>query len=224
MSQPLHGAGLTAVICVLAVLVAGCGSSAQSHNARQLENASILSGTAPLSERLVKQSEIESASDTAAVRTFLQLWSLLQFQAWDQAEEVFQPGLRSTIGPSLLAEALAADVIVWQATKPHIVTTRAIDSKARITFLARGETGAVIPTSISFERTNGSWLVSYLPLLDWALQRTAQTQAQARIAPLATKPSAEAVRQGFAASVLQSTYLERGSRAHAAGGHAAAKP
>ena len=70
------------------VIGVGCGNSAQTREAQKLENTSVLSKTAPLGERLLKQSEINSVSDSAAVRTFLQLWSLLQFQAWDQAERL----------------------------------------------------------------------------------------------------------------------------------------
>src|ERR1700704_5453151 len=87
VSRPFWCTALTALACLSAVVALGCGSGEQKHQAQQLENASILSGTAPLSKRLVKQSEIESPSDSAAQRSFLQLWSLLQFGAWDQAEQ-----------------------------------------------------------------------------------------------------------------------------------------
>jgi hypothetical protein len=199
------------LICLFGVVALGCGSSTQKRQAQQLENASVLSNTAPLSDRLVKQSEIGSASDAAAVRTFLQLWSLLQYQAWDQAEQLFQPGLREAIGASLLSQALAQNVVMWQATKPKIVTATG-GATAVITFMARNEVGAMVPASISFQQTGGSWLVSYFSLLDGAIQRTVQQRTQAQIEPLATKPSPEAVRQGFAAMPLQSNYLERQAR------------
>jgi hypothetical protein len=200
---------LAIMICATATFVAGCGTGAQRHAAQQIENVSVVSNAAPLSERLVTQSEIASASNTAAVGSFLKLWSLLQFQSWDQAEQLFEPGLRSVIGASVLAQALAADVIVWEAARPKIVAANATATSAVITFLARGETGVVMPSSISFERIGGSWLISYFSLLDAAIQRSVQARAQAEIEPLATKPSPEAVRQGFNALVLQSTYLER---------------
>lgn len=210
-----HGVALTAVACLYAALILGCGASAQKHEAQRLENASILSGTAPLDKRLVKQSEIESASDSAAQRSFLQLWSLLQFGAWDQAEGLFQPGLRDTIGASLLAQALAQNLIIWQATKPRIVSARATGTTAVVSFLARDEKDSVVPASISFQRSRGVWLVSYFSPLDGAIQRAVQLRLQAQIDPLATKPSAEAVRQGDSAARLQSTYLERQLRATA---------
>jgi hypothetical protein len=157
----------------------------------------------------------------------LELWSRLQFQSWEQAERLFQPGLRDAIGASLLAQALESDLIVWQATKPKIISAHSTGATAVVMFLAHSETGVVTPTSISFERTDGHWLVSYFSLLDEALQRTVQTRAQAQIEPLATKASPEAVRQGFNAAALQSSYLERRLRPTAAEGHgvaAAGKP
>src|SRR5438309_806857 len=111
------------LFCVsAAALSAGCGGTAQKHQAQQLENLSIVSATAPLRDRLVKRSDVEAASDVSGARTFLQLWSLLQYRAWDQAVAMFQPGLREAIGPALLTGALAREVIVWQATKPQIVS------------------------------------------------------------------------------------------------------
>jgi hypothetical protein len=208
------------IMALSAAVLAGCGSSAQKRQAQQLENVSVLSNTAPLGERLVKQSEVESASDTAAVHTFLRLWSLLQFEAWGEAEQLFEPGLRKAVGPALVAQALAADLAVWQGTKPKIVTARTTGPTALIMFLARSETGSVTPASISFERTSGSWFVSYFSPLDTALQRWVQTRTQAQLEPLATKPSPEAVRQGVNALALQSTYLEH--RAPATRGRAGA--
>jgi hypothetical protein len=220
--RPCKHAIFIALISLSAVLALGCGGSTQKRQAQRLENVSVLSNTAPLSDRLVKQSEVRSASDTAAVRTFSQLWSLLQYQAWDQAEQLFQPGLREAIGASLLSQALAQNVVMWQATKPKIVTATSHGSTALITFLARNEAGTVVPASISFQQASGSWLVSYFSLLDGAIQRTVQRRTQAQIEPLATKPSPEAVRQGFAAMPLQSNYLERQARAAAKRGHGGA--
>ncbi|HLB21605.1 MAG TPA: hypothetical protein VK605_05810 [Solirubrobacteraceae bacterium] len=196
----------------------GCGDSAQKHEAQQLESASILSSTAPLGQRLIKQSEIQSTPDSAAQRTFLRLWSTLQFGAWDQAEQFFQPGLRDTIGVAVLAQGLAQGSLIWQATKPRIVTARVTGETAAITFLARDEKDNVAPASISFTRTHGVWLVSFFSLLDGALQRAVQLRLQAQLEPLGTKPSADAVRQGSAAAALQSTYLERQLRPTSAKG------
>jgi hypothetical protein len=206
---PLGGLLVAALMLVSSTVVAGCGSAAQTHAAQKLEGASILSKTAPLSERLVKQSEIEAASDTAAVRTFRQLWSLLQFQSWDSAEQLFEPGLRNAIGPSLLAETLEGGLIIWQATKPRIVSAHDSGGMATITFLARDEQDNVVPTSISFGGTPGNWRVSYFPLLNGLIQRTVQLRVQAKLEPLSTKANAEAVRQGDNAANIQSTYLER---------------
>jgi hypothetical protein len=207
-----------ATLAVSASMVAiGCGDSAQKREARALESESILSDTAPLEQRLIKPSEIAAAPDSAARRTFLQLWSTLQFGAWDRAEQLFEPGLRSAIGPALLAEGLEQYLLIWQATKPRIVTAKVSGETATITFLARDEKDRVVPASISFTRSGGAWLVSYFSLLDGALQRAAQLTTQAQLEPLGTKPSAEAVRKGNAAAGLQSTYLERRQRPSAAG-------
>jgi hypothetical protein len=209
---------VAATLVVSAATVAiGCGESAQKREARALEGASILSDTAPLEQRLIKPSEIAAAPDSAARRTFLQLWSTLQFGAWDRAEQFFEPGLRSTIGPALLAEGLQQYLLIWQATKPRIVTAKVSGETATITFLARDEKDRVVPASISFTRSAGAWLVSYFSLLDGALQRAAQLTTQAQLEPLGTKPSAEAVRKGNAAAALQSSYLERRQRPSATG-------
>lgn len=217
-----HGAirvGLIAGGLALTITSGACGSGVEKSQARHLEDSSILSRTAPLEKRLVTQSEVESASDSDATKTFLQLWSLLQFQSWDQAERLFAPGLRRVIGASLLAQALRQSVIVWQGTKPKIVSARALGTAASIRFLGRGEGDEVIATSISFGRVGGAWRVSYFPLLDTALEHVAQLQAQAEIDPLATKPAPEAIRRGLKAAALQSHYLEgrSGANARAAG-------
>jgi hypothetical protein len=202
--------GVTGALCACVLLTAGCGSSAQKRQVRELENQGVLASTTPLGQRLISQAEVTGASDEHAAQTFLQLWSLLQFQSWDQAAALFAPGLRQTIGDGLLLQTLESNVVVWQGTKPKIVSATAkSDDTAVIRFFARNEVGTVVPTSITFERGSGSWLVSYFPLLDVALQRTAQIRAQGQIEPLATKPSPEAVRQGDSAFVLQSVYQER---------------
>lgn len=202
-------AAATLAVSASAMAAIGCGGSAQKREARALEGASILSDTAPLEQRLIKPSEIAAAPDSAAQRTFLQLWSTLQFGAWDRAEQFFEPGLRSTIGAALLAGGLEQYLLIWQATKPRIVTAKVSGETATIAFLARDEKDRVVPASISFTRSGGAWLVSYFSLLDGALQRAAQLTTQAQLEPLGTKPSAEAVRKGNAAAGLQSSYLER---------------
>src|SRR5436305_13219625 len=90
-----------AIGLVSALPIAGCGQEAQKSQAQKLENVSVLSKTAPLDQRLITQSEIASAPDKTGARTLLQLWSLLQYQAWDRAAQMFQPGLQKAIGTSL---------------------------------------------------------------------------------------------------------------------------
>jgi hypothetical protein len=211
ISSSLRAPGLAlAGACAAVALLAGCGGSgAQKSQAQALGNVSVLSATAPLSTRLVKQQEIASASDQAAVQTFLRLWSLLQFQAYDQATKMFQPGLRSAASDALLTQALSDSALVWQSGKPVIRSAEVKGPTALIRFFTRTETGQVVPTSISFERGHEGWLVSYLPLLDFLLQRGAQLRAQGAIEPLATKPAPAAVRQGADALLLQSAYRER---------------
>ena len=205
-----HIAAPMVAICLSAVCVAGCGgNSSLKQEARQLQKTSILTKTAPLGDRLITQREINSASDSAGVRTFLRLWSLLQFGSWDQAEQIFEPGLRSAIEPSLLAQALEVDSVIWQSTKPKILSARATRRSATISFLARNELGDVVPTSISFGGGLGSWQVSYFSLINPALVRAAQTRTQVAIEPLATKASAAAVRVGVNAGEIQGAYLER---------------
>jgi hypothetical protein len=99
--------------------------------------------------------------------------------------------------------------VVWQATKPQIVSATQSNGTAVIKFLARDEKNNVLPASISLQRGEGGWQVSFFSLLDGALTRSVQHREQASIDPLATKPAAEAVRQGEGAGSLQSTYLER---------------
>jgi hypothetical protein len=195
--------------CLAGALAAGCGTSEQNSQAQRLQGVSVLSATAPLRDRLITRSEVTSASDADAVRTFLQLWSRLQFRAWDQAVALIQPALREAIGPALLTGALAGDVIVWQATKPKIISASVTGGTAVITFVARDEGDHLLPAAISFQRAEGGWRVSYFSLLDGAVARAVQLRAQAQLEPLATKPNAEAVRQGQAAGAIQSVYLER---------------
>jgi hypothetical protein len=197
------GAGAT-------TLTSGCGESAQNKEAQQLENVSVLSSTAPLQSRIVKRSEIDAASDTYAVRTFLQLWSRLQFESWPAALELFEPGLRAAVGDSNLTQAFKAYTLLWQGSKPGVVNKRVNGNLATIEFVTRDEKNNLTPSSITFRRAGAGWLVAYMSLLDSALQRSVQTRVQAAVEPLATKrPAAEAVRQGFAALVLQSNYFQK---------------
>jgi hypothetical protein len=203
--------------CAGVMLLGGCGDKgAQQNQARALGNASVLSKTAPLADRLISESEIARASDAAAVQTFLRLWSLLQYQAWTRAADLFQPGLRKAVSDALLTQALSGNLLLWQSSKPVIRSAEVVKGVALIRFLTRNEAGQVVPTSISFERGRAGWLVAYFPALDFALQRAAQLRAQGVIEPLATKPSAAAVRQGADALLLQSTYRERLLRESAA--------
>src|SRR5437870_2885774 len=118
-----HTVVSTLILIGSVAILAGCSSSAQKREAQKLERLGIVSNTAPLPERLVTQAEVNSASDTAAVQTFLHMWSVLQFVATDQVEEIFEPELRQLIGPSLLAAAIEGEVIIWQATKPKILSS-----------------------------------------------------------------------------------------------------
>src|SRR5437879_3754202 len=102
--QSLRIATLAGLSCT--VIGVGCGNSAQTLEAQKLQNAGVLSKTAPLDQRLITQREIASAPDKSGARTLLQLWSLLQYQAWDKAAQMFQPGLQEAIGTSLLVQAL----------------------------------------------------------------------------------------------------------------------
>jgi hypothetical protein len=199
---------LTGTVLVAAVL-SGCGTKGQDKAAQRLANVSVLSSTAPLQSRMVTQAEVEHASDAAATRTFLQLWSRLQFESWPAALELFEPGLRRAIGDATLSQALGADLVLWQASKPGVVSTRVVGSIATIQFVIRDEKNNLVPSSITFRRSGRRWRVVYMSLLDTALQRSVQTRVQAAIEPLATKPAAEAVRQGYAALSLQSAYLQK---------------
>src|SRR5207244_10320157 len=136
---------------------------------------------APLSERLVTQAEVNAASDAAAIRTFLHMWSLLQFAATDQVEDIFEPELRTLIGSSLLAAAIEGELVTWQATKPKIVSASVTAGTAMIRFLALDETGKLRAASVSFRGGEGNWHVAYFSLLNGALQRAAQQSTQVRV-------------------------------------------
>jgi hypothetical protein len=208
----LKTGGLVVVLAigfVWALPIAGCGQEAQKSQAQKLQNAGVLSNTAPLDQRLITQSEIASAPDTNGARTLLQLWSLLQYQAWDRAAQMFQPGLQKAIGTSLLLQALEQGVLVWQATKPRIVSTTPAHGASWIAFLTRDEHDSVVPASISLQGGPGKWQVSYFSLLNGALARSVQLQVQAALDPLATKPNPEAVRQAIHAGTLQDAYLAK---------------
>jgi hypothetical protein len=208
----------------VAAVLAGCGESAQNKEAQQLENVSVLSSTAPLQSRIITQAELNAVPDGEAVRTFLVLWSRLQFESWPSAVELFEPALRDTIGDSTLVQALAADLAVWQGSKPGIINKRVTGASATIEFIVRVEKDQLSPSSITFKRSGKGWLVSYMSLLDSALQRSVQTRVQAAISPLGTKPAAEAVRQGYSALGLQSTYLQRELAAEARRKHGVSGP
>jgi hypothetical protein len=213
-----RGGALAARFATAAVLVmlVGCGEAAQRKEAQALQRASVVSSTAPLPDRLVTPAEIESVSDALAKKTFLQLWSLLQFRSWDRAATLFEPGLRRTVGLSTLTAGLEANLLVWQATKPKITSAGIAGGRATVTFLARDERNNVTPAAITFRGGKAHWHVMYFSMLNFALQRAVQTRVQGELEPLATKPNVEAVRQGLNASRLQNLYLERLTRSEAA--------
>jgi hypothetical protein len=213
-TAPRFAPAAMALAC--AAIVAGCGTSSQNREARQLEAGGVLSRTTPVGERLVAPSEISAASDRYGVRTFLHFWSLLQYGAVDRAELLFAPDLRHLVGAELLGQALASNLLIWQGTKPRIVAANGSATSVTIMFQARDETDKLLPGSITLRGGEGRWQIAYFSLLDFALQRAVQLRVQANIEPLATKPNPEAVRQGDAASAIQSTYLERLLRTEAA--------
>src|SRR5207302_11333906 len=100
-------------------------------------------------------------------------------------------------------------LLIWQATRPQIIIARVANGLATVAFLARAETGKLVPTSISFGGAAGSWRVAYFALLNLAIQRAEQLRVQAQLEPLATNPNPKAVRQGIYAASLQGIYLER---------------
>lgn len=177
-----------------------------------MQTTSVIAKNDPVKRFLVSQSEIERAPSGSVRRAFLQYWSDLQFQAWDTAAQTFEPDLRRYIGKDALMRALANQGSSYRSSRPDIVATTTNGSKALIRYFRIG-TQDTAPTSISWVRANGRWMVAYDPLLDQALGDLRQLETQQNINPLEQKPLPAAVRAGTRARKVQSQFAAQQDRA-----------
>lgn len=209
MSVKRSRAGAACGIAALALVLAltGCGGGA-AREARELSGISLLEKTSPLSQNLVRKSDVEKASDASGVRTLLRFWQALQYQDYESATEFFYPNLANFVGVAQLALALRNETLLWSSNKPEVVEATTSGSAARVVFVIHDLRGNVIPVTVSFRKLGAEWKINYLTLLDEALQAWAMQRAQIESAPTSSQPVKLGLAAGIRALQLQSRYLK----------------
>jgi hypothetical protein len=210
--NPVTRSSVPALVLVgAALLLPACGGSADDE-ARRVQTTSVIAKNDPVKKYLVTQAEIEHEASGGVRRAFLEYWSALQFQGWNEAAKTFEPGLRRYVGTDALIRALANQGGSYRSSRPDIQYTTTRGNSALIRYFRVGA-DAPVATSISWTREgSGRWLISYDPLLDQALGDARQLEVQQNTDPLAQKPSAAAVRAGTRARRLQSQYVAQRER------------
>lgn len=197
-------AGAIATMCV--VILAGCGGSA-SKIASQLGTRSITPRVSPPPTSLMSGREISAAPADSARRAFLAMWSALQWQSWLDAISNYQAGLVRQIGQEKLVQAFEFNATLYRATKPKVEGETSNGSRVTVRYVITPPQSEPVPSSITWERVEGRWMIYYDPALDSALRLWAQEQTQQTIDPGAATPSPKAIEAGVHASELQERYL-----------------
>lgn len=181
--------------------VIGCGG--------QGDPDSIVKGVKPVRLALVEPSDVKAQPADSPERAFLDMWSTLQYAAWDESLKFFDPELRSFIGPARLMEALKAQAQVFRTVRPSFVRVRRRGAEVTIHFKGKPENGNTTVGSVTMTRSRGLWRVKFLSLLDDGLRAHATQSVQAEFSPETSRISPRAQAAGFAASQIQSEFIAR---------------
>lgn len=200
-----------ATIAGCALALTACGGTTRV--ASQLHGSSIAPKVTPPSASLITEKEINVLPTSSPRRSFFSMWSDLQWQSWPEALSYYHTGLILRIGEVKLLQVLKFEASLYRTTKPRVeeestqgprVTIRYIPSAAK----SDSSSAAVyLPTSVTWEKVNGQWIIYYDSGLNSALRAWAQAEAQQTIDPTALTPSPRAVVAGIHAGELQDQYL-----------------
>lgn len=200
--RPLSALAVTSCVTILAA----CGGSA-SKVGEQLAKHSISPKVSPVPAAVVSNAEIAATPVSSPQRAFLNMWSELQWQSWTEAIAHYQPGLVRAIGAARMLQALAFEASLYRTSKPVLHGQTRRHGLVTIRYTLAGAKALVVPSSITWQREAGHWVVYYDPSLDNILRSWAQAQ-QTSSAPGASA-SAQVLAAGVKATELQSRYLSR---------------
>ena len=201
-------AGVTGAAAMLVLALGGCGGGA-TREARQLSGIGILEKTSPLGRSLVRQSDIDKASDASGVKTLRKFWLALQYQDYESATGFFYPKLADFVGISQLGLALKSEAALWSSTKPDVVEATTTGNTARVIFVVRNLQSNATPVTIAFRKLGTVWEINYFTLLDEALRSWAQQRVQSQYAPTSQQVSKQALAAATQALQIQSEYLQK---------------
>jgi len=187
--------------------VSSCGSDADDE-ARELAGRSAASEVTPPSKTLVSAKDIAATKEDAPERTLLRFWSDAQWRAWSQAVGWYEASMRDYIGTGQIVEALKSQAAFYRASKPDIFSVTRTDDRAVVRYTTTDSARNLSEHSMVFQRVGRQWQIFFDSYLDTGLRTAAQSAEQLKVAPLARKPSPQAIRTGDAASRIQSGYLQ----------------
>lgn len=210
MQPRRHLIGAPIMMCAL--VLAACSGTAATHASQQLGQRSIASHVAPPSSSLVSTRDIASAPLASPRRAFLSLWSDLQWQALTSAISYYPTPLRDYIGSVTILQAFEFNAPFYRTSKPKIESETTNGAQVAVRYTLTGVNAPLVPTSITWTKVGGRWMVYYDPELDSALASWAQSETQQAINPAASTPSPQAVAAGIRLGGAQIRYLASSGR------------
>jgi hypothetical protein len=167
----------------------------------------------PEANNLVGQAELEKYPPDSAARSFLELWSDLQYQSWAEVAAYYSPGLRRFIGTEELVGAKKVDASTFPVTKPEIGRIKEDGPETTIYYSMALPGGTRELGSTTWRKEGGNWEMIYDSRLDAELNQFARNRVEteehgAPSTEAGKAPSAAASRAGIEAAHLQSEYLE----------------
>jgi len=198
---------IAAPMMTCALVLAACGSTAAKHVNQELGQHSIAPHVEPLPSSLVSTHDIASAPLGSPRRAFLSMWSDLQWQSLTSAMSYYPEPLRDYIGSASILQAFEFNAAFYRANKPQVEGEITNGSQVIVRYALTNTNAQLTPTSITWIKVDGRWMVYYDPELNSALASWAQTETQQVINPTASTPSPRAVAAGIRLAGAQSRYL-----------------
>ena len=205
MPRPTLLIPASTMTCVL--VLAACSGTAAKHVSQQLSQHSIAPHVEPLPASLVTTREIASAPLGSPRRAFLSMWSDLQWQSFMDATSYYPVPLIDYIGATNILQAFEFNAAFYRTNKPHLEGEMTNGAQVIVRYVLTGLNAQIVPTSITWIKVDGRWMVYYDPELDSALASWAQSETQQAIDPAATTPSPRAVAAGSRLAGAQGRYL-----------------
>ncbi len=191
-----------------AVVLNACGGTAEKKIASKLGEHSVAPKVTPPAATLISEREITALPQSSPRRALLSMWSDLQWQSWTDALSYYQVGLVKQVGVTEFLQAWKFNAATYRTAKPKIEGETIQDGHITIRYLLSGSQVESTPSSITWEKANGQWIIYYDSSLDTTLRTWAQAEAQQAINnPHARTLSSRAITAGVHAGEIQDQYL-----------------